>query len=122
MIVYASRTGNVRFIVDKLGLPSVEITNGLLVKEPFFIMTYTDGLGTTPEVVENFMKNNAHYCKGVIASGNSNFGHAVFCKSADNISQKYNVPVIRKIELRGFQHDYNAILDAYLKQFGREVS
>lgn len=122
MIVYASRTGNVRFIVEQLGLPSVEMTEDLIVNEPYLLMTYTDGLGTTPEIVEKFLVHNYHYCQGVIASGNSNFGHAVFCKAADNISKKYNIPIVRKIELRGFQHDYQAIINYYMKRFRREVS
>lgn len=113
MIVYASRTGNVRYIIDELGLPNIEITDDLIVTEPYLIFTYTDGLGDVPFRVEKFMKHNHQHCKGVIASGNTNFGHSVFCKSADKISEQYNVPIIRKIELRGFQHDYDAIIEAY---------
>ena len=115
MIVYASRTGNNRHIVSKLGLPNVEIEKGLLVNEPFFLLTYTDGLGSTPSKVVEFMKDNWRYCKGVIVSGNSNFGKAVFCKAADTLSALYGIPIIRKIELRGFNHDYEHIVKEYNK-------
>ena len=50
MIVFASRTGNVRYIVNKLGLPNIEITDGLVMTQPFLLFTYTDGLGQTPNV------------------------------------------------------------------------
>lgn len=122
MIAFASRTGNVRYIINKLGLPHIEITNNLIMDEPYLLFTYTDGLGSTPKIVEDFLKINHQYCKGVIASGNSNFGHSVFCKVADTISQQYHIPIVRKIELRGFQNDYNAINDFYNTVFTREVS
>lgn len=113
MIVYASRTGNVRYIVSQLGLPSVEITNDLTIHEPYFLITYTDKLGETPELVWWFLKNNYRFCKGVIASGNSNFGINNFCGTADEINKKYNIQIIHKIELRGFKNDYELIIDKY---------
>lgn len=113
MIVYASRTGNVRSIVSKLSIESVEVKDGLIVNEPFFIFTYTDGLGDVPKIVEEFMNNNHLYCKGVIASGNTNFGESLFCASADKLSKQYNIPIIHKIELRGFERDYELISEMY---------
>ena len=121
MIAFASRTGNVRYIVSKLQLPSVEITSELIIHQPFIIFTYTDALGDVPYVVQRFMENNHNYCRGIIASGNSNFGHHVFCQSANKLSDTYKIPIIRKIELRGFQHDYDAIRDFYSKQFEAEA-
>lgn len=113
MIVYASRTGNVEYIVNKLNLPSIKIEKGLTIKQPYFIFTYTDGLGEIPSKVSEFLLNNYSYCKGVIASGNTNFGVNNFCGSADKISKMYNIPIIRKIELRGFEHDYQHIINSY---------
>ena len=109
MIAYASRTGNVEYIINKLSLPSIKIEKGLIVKQPYFIFTYTDGLGEIPSEVSEFLLNNHSYCKGVIASGNTNFGVNNFCGSADKISRKYRVPIINKIELRGFDKDYDVI-------------
>ena len=120
MIVYASRTGNNRYIVSKLGLPNVEITEGLLVGSPFFLLTYTDGLGTVPLKVEDFMKRNFHNCKGIIASGNSNFGVNNFCGCADKLKDKYYISIIRKVELRGFNHDYEHIVNEYNKMIKGE--
>ena len=115
MIAFASRTGNVRYIVSELNLPSVEIVDGLIVNEPFFIFTYTDKLGEVPVKVSNFLKDNHMFCKGVICSGNSNFGHNNFCYAANRISEQYHVPIIRKIELRGFPFDYQEIIRQYNK-------
>lgn len=118
MIVYASRTGNNRFIVNQLNLPSIEITKNLLVNDDYFLLTYTDGLGMIPKVVSDFLVNNHQHCKGVIASGNTNFGQHNFCGSADKISELYNIPIIRKIELRGFHHDYDFIVSKYKEMKG----
>jgi len=115
MIIYASRTGNVRYIVSRLDLPSIEIVEGLKVNEPYLIFTYTDKLGEVPKMVEDFLQQNYQHCKGVIASGNSNFGINLFCGSANKISSQYNIPIVHKVELRGFQHDYDLIVEAYNK-------
>lgn len=115
MIIYASRTGNVRYIVSKLNIPSIEINESLIVNEPYIIFTYTDKLGEVPEKVDTFLQLNHEFCKGVIASGNSNFGKKMFCESAQKISDQYNVPIIHKVELRGFQHDYDLIVEKYKK-------
>lgn len=121
MIVFASRTGNVRYIVSRLQLPNIEIKPNLKMEEPFLIFTYTDGLGEVPQVVDSFLTKNKVYCKGVIASGNSNFGHTYFCQAANKISKKLNVPIVRKIELRGFQKDYDAIIQFYEQFIKREI-
>ena len=115
MIVFASRTGNVRYIVSKLNLPSIEITESLTIKEPYLIFTYTDKLGEVPKKIEDFLQQNHQYCKGVIASGNSNFGDKMFCESADKISKQYNIPIVHKVDLRGYQHDYDLIVEEYNK-------
>lgn len=117
MIAYLSRTGNVKYIVDRLGLPAVKIEDGLRMQEPFFVFTYTDGLGQVPQAVRAFMAANFKLCRGVIASGNSNFGDGtgsnLFCKSADELSSVFRIPVIRKIDLRGYEEDYEHIRQKY---------
>lgn len=116
MIVYASRTGNVRHIVNKLeDVDSVEISNGLIVKQPYILFTYTDNLGGIPQVVIDFLKSgdNSKYIKGVIASGNRNFGHDYFCASATKISSWLKVPIIRTIDLRGEVEDIEEVNKQY---------
>lgn len=117
MIVYKSRTGNIKYIVSKLNLPSCEITHDLVVNEPYILFTYTDGLGETPKHVVDFLNNkiNRENIKGIIASGNTNFGKDLFCKVADMISISLNIPVIRKIDLRGTKEDITIIKEQYHK-------
>lgn len=113
MIAYASRTGNVRYIVGKLNLPNIEITKDYIMTTPFILCTYTDGLGDIPLVVQSFMKNNASLCRGIVVSGNSNFGLDVFGLAGDKLASEYRIPLVRKIDLRGFAKDYEAILAFY---------
>lgn len=114
MIAFASRTGNIRFIIEQLNLPNVEISNDLIMNIPYFLFTYTDGLGDTPEKVSNFLSysDNRKLLRGVIVSGNINFGES-FCKPANDISKAFSVPIIRKIDLRGSESDLEAIKKHY---------
>jgi len=120
MIVYASRTGNVRYIVSRLQLPAIEIADGLKLTEPFLIFTYTDGLGDVPRHVSQFMERNGAMCQGVIASGNSNFGHRVFGAAGDALARQWQVPLVRKFDLRGFAEDYEAVRRYYEQCFREE--
>ena len=98
MIAYASRTGNVRYIVSKLALPAVDIADIGTITEPFLLFTYTDALGGVPQAVKQFMDRNGRYCHGVVVSGNSNFGHANFGGAGDAIAREWQVPLVRKLE------------------------
>lgn len=120
MIAYASRTGNVRYIVSRLQLPAVEIEENRTMKEPYLLFTYTDGLGEVPQQVQRFLERNAGFCRGVIVSGNSNFGHRVFGGAGDAIARQWRIPLVRKIDLRGFAEDYDAIRRYYEHCFGKE--
>ena len=115
MIYFASRTGNVRHIISRLALPSAEIKPQTTTQEPFLLFTYTDGLGEVPRVVAQFMEQSYALCKGIIVSGNSNFGHHVFCGAGDVLAKQYGIPIVRKIELRGFASDDQAIKEYYEK-------
>jgi len=109
MIAFASRTGNVRYIVSRLQLPAYDIEVARALEEPFLLLTYTDGFGDVPELVERFMERNGVYCRGVAVSGNRNFGPLQFGRAGDRLAARWRVPLIRKIELRGFADDYEAI-------------
>ena len=118
MIAYASRTGNVRYIVSQLQLFGIEIGEDTTVHEPFLLLTYTDGLGDVPSIVQRFMDNNGKYCVGVAVSGNRNFGHRNFGKAGDRLASQWNIPLVRKLELRGFPEDYEAIRQFYREHIG----
>ncbi len=100
LILYDSRTGNVRRFAKKLEMPAYQIEEAMVVDEPFVLITYTTGFGQVPEKVLSFLKQNHRHLAGVSASGNRNWGDK-FAGSADRISQMYGVPVLGKFELSG---------------------
>lgn len=120
MIAFASRTGNVRYIVSKLSLPAVEINDQSEISEPFLLFTYTDGLGAVPPHVRQFMDKNGANCYGVVVSGNSNFGSQNFGRAGEIISTEWSIPLVRKLEMRGFPEDYAAIQHYYEQYVRRE--
>ena len=89
------------------------------MSEQFLLCTYTDGLGEVPAIVATFMKQNYIYCRGIVVSGNSNFGHHVFGRAGDQLAQQYGIPLVCKLDLRGFEHDYERITTFYQEQFER---
>ncbi|MDN4495260.1 class Ib ribonucleoside-diphosphate reductase assembly flavoprotein NrdI [Ureibacillus aquaedulcis] len=113
MIAYASRTGNVRYVVSKLQGDAIEIEEGLQLDKPYLLITYTDGLGDIPMKVAHFLEENSALCKGVVVSGNSNFGNHVFGGAGDKIASRYQIPLVRKLDLRGYGGDYEAIQQFY---------
>ena len=104
LVVYASKTGNVRKFIGKLNYNSIEVEDGLIIKEPYVLVTYTTGFGKAPTEVLQFLKLNHKYLMGVSASGNKNWGYS-YCRSADIISEMYNVPIISRFELQGTTKD-----------------
>lgn len=104
LVVYASKTGNVKRFVGKTGLETVQISEGLMVNEKCVIITYTTGFGAVPEEVTTFMKKNSKNVVGVVASGNRNWGD-MFGASADKLSKQYGIPILMKFEMSGTNND-----------------
>lgn len=100
LVVYASKTGNVKRFVGKTGLDSLQISKELIINEKYVLVTYTTGFGAVPEEVSAFLKKNSKSLVGVVASGNRNWGD-MFGASADKISKQYGVPVLMKFEMSG---------------------
>ena len=109
-IVYTSRTGNVQSVIERLGITgAIRIGEGTdKVSEDYILITYTDGYGEVPLEVEEFLKNNSEYLRGVIASGNTGYGEA-FCAAGNVISEQYNVPFLYKFEDEGTDEDIEKI-------------
>ena len=116
MIIYASRTGNVRNVVGKMNLPSMELKPDLLINEPYILFCFTDGKGQIPKIVDDFLQKNHTRCKGTFVSGNTNFGINNFAGAGDEIAKKYAVPCLKKIELRGFPKDIEDMVSIYEQQ------
>lgn len=106
-IYYYSMTGNTESFLKRSTFTNYEnITSIEDVNEPFIIATGTVNYGEVPLPVDNFLSRYSKYLKGVISSGNRNWGEN-FAKAGDVIAEKYNVPLIMKFELRGNQKELN---------------
>lgn len=117
MIVYFSSVSNYTHkFVEKLDLPATRIPlNGepLSLDSEFVLLTPTygaGGKGYVPKQVIKFLNNeqNRKNLRGVIASGNTNFGED-FCKAGRIISAKCNVPLLYRFELMGLNEDVEKV-------------
>ncbi|MCI1798407.1 MAG: class Ib ribonucleoside-diphosphate reductase assembly flavoprotein NrdI, partial [Bifidobacterium tibiigranuli] len=94
-------------------------------REPYVLIVPTYGGGSAhkavPTQVKQFLNNpdNRQYIRGVIASGNSNFGEA-YCIAGDIVSAKCKVPLMYRFELMGTPEDQTVVrqglLDFYTKE------
>lgn len=98
-------TGNTKRFFERNNIDAESIDGIFEVKEPFVIATGTINFGEVPGAVDKFLENNKEFLRGVIAGGNKNWGNN-FAKAGDIISEKYNVPLLLKIELHGKESDY----------------
>jgi protein involved in ribonucleotide reduction len=116
MIVYFStKSENTKRFVERFDIPNIRIplnteSDRVIIDKPFVLVTPTYGGGYTkgavPKQVIRFLnvEQNRKYIKGVISTGNTNFGNA-FCLAGSIISEKCNVPNIASIELFGTKED-----------------
>ena len=105
-VVFASRTGNVESIVNKLGVDDLmKIESGNEeVHEDYILFTYTDGYGDVPVEVDDFLSGNAEHLKGVVVSGDTSYGEA-YGGAGDAIAKPFNVPLLYKVENEGTDED-----------------
>ncbi|OMD77012.1 ribonucleotide reductase assembly protein NrdI [Paenibacillus odorifer] len=108
LVLYHSLTGNVERFVNRLNLNCVKIEKDLIMIEPYILITYTTGFGEVPRPVKDFLTLNGHFIKGVIGSGNINWGKH-FCGAAETISKQYDVPLLHKFEQSGNANDVEKI-------------
>ena len=106
-VYYDSKTGNVQRFIDKIKKEKpewsfVKISGDMEILENGHLVTFTTNFGEIPDTTEKFLENenNRKYIKSVSSSGNMNWG-TLFGKAADNIEEKYGIPVLMKFELSG---------------------
>lgn len=118
-VYFSSASENTRRFVEKLELPSARIPLRpkepfLHVNEPYILITPTYGggalKGAVPKQVIKFLndEHNRSFIRGVITSGNTNFGGA-FCLAGSIISRKCQVPELYRFELLGTNEDVQKI-------------
>ena len=106
-VYYDSKTGNVQRFIDKIKKERpewsfVKISSDMEISENGHLVTFTTNFGEIPDTTEKFLENenNRKCIKSVSSSGNMNWG-TLFGKAADNIEEKYGIPVLMKFELSG---------------------
>jgi protein involved in ribonucleotide reduction len=114
LVYFSSSSENTLRFVERLGLPALriplEVKQRLEVTEPYILIVPSYGgggiAGAVPAQVIRFLNNanNRALLRGVIASGNRNFGEG-FCRAGDVIAQKCQVPYLYRFELLGTDQD-----------------
>lgn len=130
VVYFSSATGNTRRFVEKLGFPADRIP--LRAGDPFLsvdydyvliVPTYGGGnrKGAVPKQVITFLNDptNRSHCRGVISSGNTNFG-AAYCLAGDIIAAKLGVPHMYKFELLGTSEDVSRVQNG-LEEFWQRI-
>ncbi|PJM73392.1 class Ib ribonucleoside-diphosphate reductase assembly flavoprotein NrdI [Bifidobacterium primatium] len=134
LVYFSSVSENTaRFVADcrlhELGinvhrLPLRPNDEPLAVREPYVLMTPTYGGGSiakaVPVQVKRFLNDpaNRRFIRGVIASGNTNFGEA-YGVAGDVIAAKCHVPFLYRFELMGTPEDRERVRDGLVAFFRR---
>lgn len=115
LIYFSSVSGNVHRFVERLGIPAQRLPlytrqPTIQATEPFVLIVPTYGGGhpktAVPKQVIKFLNvpRNRELIRGVISSGNTNFGSA-YSLAARIVAEKCNVPVLYKFEVFGTPED-----------------
>lgn len=114
LVYFSSQSENTHRFVKKTNLPAVRIPldseQHLRVDQPYILVVPSYGGGSVkgaiPRQVIQFLNDvgNRQLIRGVIASGNRNFGEA-YCLAGTIISQKCQVPCLYRFELLGTHED-----------------
>lgn len=122
LVFFSSVSENTRRFVDKLDRPAVRIPlrprveGQIRVARPFVLIVPTYGGGVrgsaVPKQVIDFLNDpvNRGLLRGVIASGNTNFGE-YYCLAGPVVSAKCRVPELYRFELLGTERDVERVND-----------
>ena len=120
IVYFSNYSGNTQRFVEKLNVNSIRIpisqddNDPVLVKSRYILIVPTYGGGSEksaiPRQVRAFLNVSSNRDKlvGVIGMGNTNFGEH-YCKAAELISAKTNVPILGRVEIFGTEDDVNTI-------------
>lgn len=119
LVYFSSVSGNTHRFMEKLALPAHRIPlrpkdEPLHVHHPYVLVlpTYGGGNdgGAVPKQVIRFLNDegNRGLIRGVIGSGNTNFGEA-FCLAGDIVAAKCRVPHLYRFEVFGTPDDVSAV-------------
>lgn len=131
VVYFSSTSNNTHRFVKKLKIQNTRIPYNLdkeiIVNKNYVLIipTYSGGgnniTGAVPKQVIKFLnkQQNRNFCKGVIASGNTNFGNT-FAIAGHIISKKLNVPLLYQFELLGTKFDVQQIKNILIAFWRKE--
>lgn len=114
-IIYFSLTGNCEKFLKFTKIPQEEIirlSDAQNVDYDYILITPTIGFGEVPLKVTKFLRKYSSFARGVVASGNRNWG-ANFGLAADLINEEYGIPILMKFELLGTRQDIEKFKKIY---------
>ncbi|WP_308150075.1 class 1b ribonucleoside-diphosphate reductase subunit alpha [Spiroplasma sp. AdecLV25b] len=133
LVYFSSLSNNTHRFIQKLEILNsripCDLEEEIEVNKDYVLITptYSGGGdikdGAVPKQVIKFLNNkqNRNFCRGVIASGNTNFGET-FAIAGPIISKKLNVPLLYQFELLGTQHNVNNIKDILINFWGKNTN
>lgn len=122
IVYFSKQSENTHRFVQKLGLSATRIPltwegdEPFTVAKPYVLVVPTYGGNKEdkqiPEQVVDFLnlKVNRDLLKGVIGTGNTNFGET-YCRAAELICAKTGVPLVYRVELLGTPNDIEETLE-----------
>lgn len=132
VVYFSSASRNTERFVEHCDFPSCGVNvfriplqpnaAPLNVREPYIIIVPTYGGGdarkAVPPQVKRFLNDpaNREWIRGVIASGNTNFGEA-YAAAGPIISRKCHVPLMYRFELMGTREDVHAVREGVRRFF-----
>ncbi|WP_420337201.1 class Ib ribonucleoside-diphosphate reductase assembly flavoprotein NrdI [Roseibium sp.] len=119
LVYFSSASENTHRFIERLGHPAIRIPRNKSERLPSFqspfilvLPTFADGCGrgAVPKQVIRFLNDapTRALLKGVIASGNRNFGEH-FALAGDIVAKKCGVPLLYKFELSGTDSDLQRV-------------
>lgn len=120
IVYFSNYSGNTKRFVDKVDESATQIpidwdkSNPVIVKNEYVLVVPTYGGGSEksaiPKQVKQFLniEQNRTMLRGVIGTGNTNFGDN-YCKAAVLISSKTGVPIVARVEIFGTQEDVQQV-------------
>lgn len=122
LVYFSSTSENTKRFVEKLKLNAHRIPLKSQEAEHFVcetdnvlvVPTYGGGedKAAVPKQVIKFLNNpkNRKHVKGVIATGNTNFGDA-YCIAGEIVASKLEVPLIARVEILGTPNDIQEVTE-----------
>lgn len=129
IVYFSNYSENTKRFVEKVTDESVRIpinlgdARNLALDVEYVLVVPTYGGGNEspaiPKPVKVFLNNpsNRDLLRGVIGTGNTNFGEH-YCKAADMICAKTGVPLIARVELLGTDSDVELIKERLTLLYG----